>query len=111
MTSTSQFSTPSSAMKRASLLIAALSVALNLGASAATQISYSASSDPNNNPDANANTVDVWTVTRTSGNSSENGSFLGDSSFNGNPGGAGSSGAGAGTSAWGLYANSGQTTR
>ena len=52
-------------------------------ASAATQVTYTASDDPNNNPDANSNTVDAWTVTRTSGNSSLNGSFLGDSGTNG----------------------------
>jgi hypothetical protein len=87
------------------LLVFALIAAFAAMASAATQVTYTASNDPAANPDANSNTVDVWTVSTTTGNTSQAGSFLGDSGSNGD-----GNGAGAGTSAWGLYANTGQTT-
>ena len=95
-------------MKTAILTIF-LSAALASFASAATPVSYTATDDPNLNPDGNATpggAADVWTVTFTSGDNGLNGSFLGDSGSNG---GAGSGSAGAGTSAWALYANTGNT--
>lgn len=73
--------------------------------------SYSAFAEPNAiGPDANVSgggTIDLWDVGfSTAGNASINGSFIGDSGNNGN---ASFDGGGAGTSAWALYANSGQT--
>src|SRR5947209_4626624 len=91
-------------MKKTSLILA-LAVCLYTVASASTQITYTASGDPGGAPDANSQSVDVWTVSKTTGDTSQAGSFLGDSGSNGD-----GNGAGAGTSAWGLYANSGQTT-
>jgi hypothetical protein len=82
-------------------LIAVALVAISSWANAATPVSYSASADPALNPDANGNTVDVWSFSHSGGGTSPNdyGSFLGNSGANG-----GGSGAGAGTSAWALYA-------
>ena len=88
------------------VLLALAIVGLSAAASARASdlASFTASADPNNNPDANNNTADAWTLTHTgSGTSPENyGSFIGDSGVNGGNSG---SDAGAGTSAWGLYAN------
>lgn len=70
--------------------------------------SFYASSDPNTGPDANesgAGSIDLWSVTKSTTDASQAGSFLGDSAGN-----AGGSGAGAGASAWALYANSGQSS-
>lgn len=67
--------------------------------------SFTASADPAANLDANANTVNVWTVAVT-GDLSQSGSFLGDSGSNGT---SLSSGAGAGNPAWGIYANQDMT--
>ena len=75
---------------------------------ASTNVSYTATADPNTAPDgvdSNGNAVDVWTFghagSDTGATAPNNyGSFLGNSGANG-----GGSGAGAGTSAWGLYAN------
>lgn len=73
-------------------------------AAQASVFMFAASADPKLSPDANGGTVDVWTVTVT-GSSSESGSFLGDSKNNGS---SPPSGAGAGSSAWALYANQSQ---
>ncbi len=88
-------------LMKTSIATALAIVALSSWSYAATPVFYTASDDPNLNPDANGNTVDVWTFAHTGGGTSPNdyGSFLGDSGAN-----AGGSGAGAGTSAWGLYA-------
>ncbi len=72
---------------------------------AATNVSYTATADPNLSPDGvdnNGNAVDVWTLTHIGAGTSPGnyGSFPGDSSQNG-----GGSGAGAGSLAWGIYAN------
>lgn len=64
--------------------------------------SYKASAGPNASPDANSGAVNVWTVVASTGNASNAGSFQGDSGSNGD-----NTGAGAGSSAWALYANSG----
>jgi hypothetical protein len=88
-------------MKKPLFVVLAL-VAISNWSNAATPVFYTASSDPALNPDANGNTVDVWTVVHSGGGTSPNnyGSFLGNSANNG-----GGSGAGAGTSAWALYDN------
>lgn len=49
--------------------------------------------------------TDGWTLTTSTGNSSQAGSFQGDSGGNGD-----GAGAGAGNPAWGFYANSGQSS-
>lgn len=67
---------------------------------------YNASAGPGLSLDANSNTANVWLVTLTSGNSSQNGDFQGNSAGNGD-----GNGAGAGSTAWAMYANSGQTAR
>ena len=72
---------------------------------AADLASFVAAADPNLNPDGkdqNGNMVNVWTLTHSGTGTAPNnyGSFLGSSAQNG-----GGSGAGAGTSAWGIYAN------
>ncbi len=71
---------------------------------------YTAFADPKVGPDANrffngnpTGTVDLWSVTFSSGDAGQNGSFIGNSGSNGD-----GSGAGAGNPAWALYANSGQ---
>ena len=93
-------------MKRTILAILLTAAALNC-AWAADNVSYTATDDPNLNPDGIATPggpADVWSVAFTSVDPSMNGSFLGDSGTNG---GAGAGTAGAGTSAWALYANTG----
>lgn len=82
-------------------LISAISL-LALGSSyAATPASYTASSNPSEDPDANGDTINVWSTVFTG----SAGSFLGNSA--GNAG--GTSGAGAGNPAWALFANSGDS--
>lgn len=53
----------------------------------------------------NSPSLEGWSVNLTSGDGAQNGEFSGDSASNG----GGSSGAGAGATAWALYANSDQT--
>jgi hypothetical protein len=80
----------------------AIIATLGLGmAHAATNMSYSASATPSANPDGNGGTINVWTTTRTTGDDSLAGFFQGNSADNGG-------GAGAGSSAWAMYANSNQ---
>jgi hypothetical protein len=70
----------------------------------AVVFNYSATDRPGASPDANGS-VNAWQVTVTApGDGNVNGDFIGNSADNG-----GGSAAGAGTSAWALYANSGQT--
>ncbi len=68
-------------------------------ANAAATVSYSASADPGANPDATGG-FNVWAVTLSPGGT--RGSFLGNSGTNGD-----GNGAGAGTSAWALFASGG----
>jgi hypothetical protein len=82
-------------MKKLLLFFVVWVVGLQQPACQATLVTYAASAAPNLSPDANSNTVDVWTVT-TSGAGAK-GSFLGNSAGNGGA-------AGAGTSAWGIFA-------
>lgn len=72
--------------------------AASLPAPAATLGTWSASGGANPGTDG-------WTLATSTGNSSQAGSFQGDSGGNGD-----GSGAGAGNPAWGFYANSGQTS-
>ncbi|MEN1679957.1 MAG: hypothetical protein AAGJ46_10210 [Planctomycetota bacterium] len=70
---------------------------------------FTTSSEVNQNPDANdvlaGGTVDVWTLDTGGAGPANAGSFVGNSASNAN-----GSAAGAGDPAWGLYANSGQTS-
>lgn len=65
---------------------------------------FSASADPNASPDANSNSINIWNMNFSNNTTSQTGSFLGNSGTNGD-----GVGAGAGTSAWAMYANSGQS--
>lgn len=82
---------------RKNLLSLILSIAALSSANAATNITYSASASPDANPDGNSGSVNVWTTS----NTGVSGFFLGNSANN-----AGGSAAGAGTSAWAVYAQS-----
>jgi hypothetical protein len=79
-------------------LLAILSLATIGTSYGAATVSYSATAAPNSNPDGTGS-VDVWTTTTIGGNA---GFFQGDSGLNGD-----GTGAGAGTTAWAMYANSG----
>lgn len=84
-------------------LIAVATICASSGAFAATNVSYTASSAPSANPDANAGSVNVWTTTATTGDGNQAGFFQGNSADNGGA-------AGAGSSAWATYANTNQQT-
>lgn len=83
-------------MKTRTLLF--IAAALAPAAPAATVGTWSASGGANPGTDG-------WTLTTSTGNTSQAGSFQGDSGGNGD-----GSGAGAGNPAWGFYANSGQSS-
>ncbi len=96
-------------MKTCALLALLGLAAAAPAAFASTNVSYTATADPNASPDGLDNTgtpTDVWQLTYSgTGTTPANyGSFLGNSGGNG-----GGSTAGAGTSAWGLYASGGTT--
>lgn len=88
-------------MKLKNLIVLATLASSN--AFAATNVFYTASDDPKNNPDANSGTVNVWNTFATTGDTNQAGFFQGDSAVNGG-------GAGAGSSAWATYANNSQET-
>jgi len=54
-------------------LIAVATICASSGAFAATNVSYTASSAPSANPDANAGSVNVWTTTATTGDGNQAG--------------------------------------
>lgn len=83
-------------MKLSALIFSCGMLGLAASHGAAT-VSYVASNAPNASPDANSNTVNVWTTT-TSGSA---GFFSGNSSSNGD-----GNGGGAGNPAWAMWANS-----
>lgn len=72
--------------------------------SRAAVFTFSASASPGSNPDANAGAVNAWVTSHSTTNTSQAGDFIGNSASNGGA-------AGAGTSAWAMYANNGQTAR
>lgn len=71
-------------------------IAVQQPACRAALVTYTASADPNASPDANGNTVNVWSVNPSG---SGVGSYLGNSATNGD-----GNGAGAGNPAWTIYA-------
>ena len=89
-------------MKAKPFIVSAILVVAN-SAFGATNVLYTASSGPAANPDANSNSVNVWTTSTDASNGSEGGFFQGDSAGNGGL-------AGAGSSAWATYANSNKQT-
>lgn len=83
-------------MKIQALLLFSAATALPVHAATLGTWSASGGSNPG---------TDGWTLTTSTGNSSQAGSFQGDSGGNGD-----GAGAGAGNPAWGFYANSGQSS-
>lgn len=84
-----------------------LAVCLVAAPCSANLVTFTATDAPGANPDASdgTNTFDVWSAAASTGDGNQAGNFLGDSGTNGFM-----DGAGAGASAWGLYANSGQSS-